>query len=59
MRGKFRGENDRAQARSSKLKELWGARPLAGCDKTPENKRLSRRIERHVAKGILLRNQGA
>lgn len=59
MRGKRRGENDRAQARSAKLKELWSARPLAGCDKTPENKRLSRRIERHVAKRAVLRDQEA
>ena len=33
--------------------ELWSRRPLSGYDATAANKRLSRRIERHITKTII------
>jgi len=55
MRGKRRGENDRAQARSAKIKDLWGARPMSGHPKTSDNKRLARKLERRLMRRSILR----
>jgi hypothetical protein len=45
MRGKRRGENDRAQQRGKLSKEFWSG-PLRYWTKSPENKRLCRRLVR-------------
>ena len=51
MRGKRRGENDRAQKQGKLANEFWSKRPLACWIKSPENKKLSRRLERRKLKG--------
>lgn len=53
MRGKRKGENDRAAGKSNKMKDLWGRRPLSTWPHSAENKRLSRRIERRQMKHAL------
>lgn len=45
MRGKQRGENDRAQKRGKLSREFWSG-PLRYWSKSPENKRLCRRLVR-------------
>lgn len=50
MRGKRKGENDRAQSRSSCLKDLWSRRPLSMFPKSSQNKKICRRIERRTFK---------
>lgn len=46
MRGKRRGENDRAQSKQNTLKEFWSRRPLSMWPKSSVNKVLARRLER-------------